>query len=385
MVVASADPCSDIFRYPDPYFIKSPFFNVPTNNRLSKYNTTLPEVTEAESLYEARNKVYGSFYFRSNNSSALLPVSAALSGVFVKYTPDILEEVNNKIVNFDMFYDLLFIETENYVFFEKLYYDFASGSIYGNARADTLIYKGANPEFEDISLPWLNEAKKELFFVKTTLFNNLSCSNQKIIYPEIYTVDINSGDVVKLYPGSKHVTREDVNTYSLTEIDPHVKINIIETEKPLINYNDETNYYVISFLGKDVSNLFYVYRTSFKYIADKLEIVENNFFKPRVDVYSENFCDPITGRFFREYTNKFDNKDSGFIDNDGTFTFNLESPDPFPPRTPTMTPTQTPTVTPTPTQTPTVTVTRTRTSTHRDNRLAHAQQANLHIITTTIP
>jgi hypothetical protein len=363
MVVASADPCSDIYRYPDPYFIKSPFFNVPTNNRLSKYNTTLPEVTEAESLYEARNKVYGSFYFRSSNSSALLPVSAALSGIFVKYTPDILEEVNNKIVNFDMFYDLLFIETENYVFFEKLYYDFASGSIYGNARADTIIYKGDNREFEDISLPWLNEAKKELFFVKTSLFNNLSCSNQKIIYPEIYTVDINSGDVVKLYPSSKHVTREDVNTYSLTEIDPHVKINIIETEKPLINYNDETNYYVISFLGKDVSNLFYVYRTSFKYIADKLEIVENNFFKPRIDVYSENFCDPITGRYFREYTNKFDNKDAGFIDNDGTFTFNLESPDPFPLHTPTMTPTQTPTITPTPTQTPTITVTRTVTTT----------------------
>jgi len=363
MTVASADPCTDIYRYPDPYFLKSPFFNVPTNNRLSKYNTTLPEVTEAESLYEARNKVYGSFYFRNNNSSTLLPVSAALSGVFIKYNSEIREDVNNRIINFDMFYDLLFIETENYVLFEKLYFNYEDNMLYGNARADTVIYKGDHRDFEDISLPWLNEARKELFFVKTTLFHDLSCSNQKIVYPEIYTVNINSGDVVKLYPFNKHVTREDVNTYSLIETDPYVKINIVETEKPLINYNDDTNYYVISFLGKDVSNLFYVYRTSFKYIVDKLEIVENSFFKPRVDVYSENFCDPVTGRYFREYTNKFDNKDAGYIDDDGTFTFNIENPDPFPPHTPTMTATQTPTVTPTPTQTPTITVTRTVTMT----------------------
>jgi len=373
MLVASADPCSDIYRYPEPYFIRSNFFNIVTDNRLTKYDTTTDNTEDVESLYDARNKVKGTIYFRNNNSSILQPLSAALSGVFIKYNQDVLNEVNDHVVSFDMFYDLLYIETENYVIFEKLYFDFESNIIFGNARADTVIYKGDHRDFEDVSLPWFNEKSKELFFVKTNLFYQLSCTTQKIIYPEIYKVDINSGDVIKLYPFNRQLSLEDVFTYSIVEVDRDVKINIINTEKPLVNYNDDTNYYVISFLGKDISNLFYVYRTSFKYIADKLEIVENNFFKPRIDVYSENFCDPSVGPLLRDYTSKtsddvvsdFDSFRgvAGSITEDGVFTFNLDAADPFPELTPTPTFTQTPTITQTPTNTVTVSVTQSVTPT----------------------
>ena len=63
---------------------------------------------------------------RNVYSSTIDPVSSALSAVFLKYNdePDILDQINNQVINFDIIKDVLFINTPHYLVIEKYNFDF---------------------------------------------------------------------------------------------------------------------------------------------------------------------------------------------------------------------------------------------------------------------
>jgi len=234
----------------------------------------------------------GDFYIRNSNTSLIEPVSAALSGVFVKYPQDIRNELNNNVINFDVFYDTLQIETANYLVFDKIEFNYARNAVKTSSNNETFVSRGVNKDFEKFSTVWFDESNNELIFAKTTLHPITSASNFKCIYPVIYSLNLNSFNLTQIYPDKRiqDVQYLGVIQFSLSGTNQNIDISSID--KPVMALNSETNTYSITYLAKDTSNMFYVFVTDFKYFNGVLTNIVNSMYRPGINTNHNNFSNP---------------------------------------------------------------------------------------------
>jgi len=288
--VNSAAPCGDVAVFTVDYTEKNNFLNYRIPKRDTAVLPSISGLDKKRTIYQTKYIDYGDLYFRNANSSIFSPASSALSKIYQKYSSTIQEELKFHLIDFDVFYDTIQLETENYLIFDKILYDVENNVIKTTTRNDCYFLKGNIKELEKASTVWFSEKDNLLFFCKTILYNELSATNFKAIYPEIYSVDINTLQFNKLYPLKKKedITFADVEEFSL--LGKNIDLNIVSIEKPILNFDDQTETYCISYLGKDLSNVFYITKTFFKYINGVITNIDNNMFKLLPDVSSINFA-----------------------------------------------------------------------------------------------
>jgi hypothetical protein len=295
--VNSAAPCGDVTAFVVRYDEPSNFMNYHVPNRKTQVVEGLSGLSRRKTIYDARFVEYGDLYFRNANSSLYLPASSSLSRIYDKYSLEMQTELREKLIDFDLYYDTIQLETENYLIFDKIIFDNENNTIKTTTRNDCFFSKGDVKEFEKTSTVWFDEMNNNLFFCRTVLYYELSSTNYKAIYPEIYTVNMDKLTYTKLYPekNKEDLTFEDIKDYSLLGKD--INLNIVSIEKPIVTFDDETETYCISYLGKDLSNLFYIYKTFFKYVNGVITNISNNMFKLTTDVNSINFsyAPPFSG------------------------------------------------------------------------------------------
>jgi len=283
------EPCPPVYDYHDGLFLENYFYNVLFPTSETSADDTTYESTERKTLYQTKFETYGDFYFRSSNSSIIAPVSSALSGIFIKYTSEIIDEINNKLINFDIYYDYLQFETENYVIFDKIEFDYTLNIIQSSTTNEFFIKRGEHKAFEKISTIWFNEKENELIFAKTSLSPNNSATNFKIIYPSIYTFNLNTNKLVQIYP-TNDLSEQELNSFTLSGTNFDAEFVFID--KPIVSYSSESGYYSITYLAHDTSDLFYTVVISFKYINGILSNIRNIIYKPNMDILHNNFSNP---------------------------------------------------------------------------------------------
>jgi len=249
-----------------------------------------PGLSTKKTVYEAKFIEYGELYVRNSNSTLISSASSALSAIYTKYSTEMNNELNNRLINFDVYYDVLQFETENYIIFDKIIFDYETNLPLGTSKIDTFFKRGIYENYEKLSTVWFNEKENKLFFCKTVLFNELSATNHRIIYPEIYQVDVNNLNVLKIYPteSTSRLTFDMLKQFSIAG--KNINLNIVEIEKPLMTYDDETSSYTITYLGKDLSNVFYIFKIYFKYINGVITNLDNFMYKINQGVLSVNFA-----------------------------------------------------------------------------------------------
>lgn len=301
-LVNGIDPCEGATELLPSYVEESNFVDIRIFGRDTIVDETVSALTAKRTIYETRNAVYGDLYYRNSNSSIVTQASAALSGVFQKYSVPVRQELENNVLNFDIYYDTLQVETENYTIFEKLTFDYTTNTINGGGPGVNIISRDNNDKcLEKISTVWFNERDKELLVCKTVLFNVLSASNYKIVYPKIYSFDLNSLKLVQIFPTvrDENLTFEFLSNFSLSG--RNIEVNIVEIEKPLLTYNVETSVYKLSYIGRDIADGMYIFNITFSYINGILTIVHNTMFKLGSDVYNQNFANPENTQYFETY------------------------------------------------------------------------------------
>ena len=322
----NAGPCDSLdysYAYNEPTtFVNSRLVNSNTelDYSLSGINTT------KNSLYITRNVEHGDFYFRNASSTVVGPVSSTLSAAFINFSDTIKNEIYNNVINFDLYYDTLQIETENYLIFNKIKYDYGTNQVIGAANAHTLITRGSHPELEKFSTVWFNETENTLLVAAMTLHYQLSASNYKALYPTIYSIDISSGRMQQVYPvkGIDTLTFSELSAFSL--YGKNIELNIVRAEKPVLNYSEDTNYYTLTYLAKDPANCFYIVTIRFQFLQGVIQNVSSTLHKPATDVYHINFANRfpnnirIGSPYFDTYT--VIGSAAGFVDQvDNTFTW----------------------------------------------------------------
>jgi hypothetical protein len=317
----NAEPCS-LDNYDYTYTERSNFRDLRIDGKETILDfTKLSAPTGTDVLYDTRNVRYGDLYFRNSNSTIIGPVSSTLASVFVNYPNNVKEEVYNKLIDFDMFYDILQLETENYLIFDKIRYDYDNNQAVGSVREFQNFYRGNYPELEKFSTLWFDEKQKTITFCKTTLLpDKLSASNYKIIYPEIYRFSLNDQQITQIYPTKalNALTFNDLSIYSLMGKD--IELNIVEIEKPVLNFSNETGYYTLTYLAKDTADCFYIITIRFKYINNTVQDITATMHKPATDVYNITFTTSQGSPYFETYTTL--GSAAGYFDSsDNTFTF----------------------------------------------------------------
>jgi len=317
----NAEPCS-LDNYDYSYTERSNFRDIRVEGKETILDfTNLAAPTGSDILYDSRNVRYGDLYFRNSNSTIIGHVSSTLASVFVNYPNNVKEEVHNKLIDFDMYYDILQLETENYLIFDKIRYNYDNNQATGSVKEFQNFYRGNYPALEKFSSIWFNEKEKSLTFCKTTLLlDKLSGTNYKVIYPTIYRFSLNDQQITQIYPTKAldALTFDDLNIYSLLGKD--IELNIVEIEKPILNFSNETGYYTLTYMAKDTADCFYIITVRFKYINNTVQDITATMHRPATDVYNINFTTSQGSPYFETYTTL--GSAAGYFDSsDNTFTF----------------------------------------------------------------
>jgi len=327
------------------------------------------QLVKKRSIYESRYVDKGEFYVKNANTTRVDLVTDALSSVFGKYKPEVRQDIKNGIYNFELYYNVILIETENYIILDKLSYDYDYNIIkpYDSERNFIPTFY-IDKNIEKVSVPYFNEKTNTVLFVKTSLFYYNSCTNEKIIYPEVYTIDLTNPAFYKIYPNFE-LTFVNLSTYK----NPISRFYTSSVDKPVLTFNEDTETYVINYFVKDPSDLFMNVAGEFKIENGKLNFLSNKVFVPDFYFNDYNFCeiDNVPG-----YITNFDDPNNTYVMDSGFMYFAVSTtppspvgakferclyatptPSPTPPLTPTITPSVTPTPTNTLTPTPTPTLT----------------------------
>jgi len=282
-------PCQNVPTYDSELFLDNYFYNVLTPGSETTADTTVFEQIEDKTIYETNFATYGDFYFRNANSSEIAPVSAALSAVFLKFNSELTDEIFNKLINFDVYYDFLQLETENYLAFDKLQFNYATEQIRGSSTNELYVKRGSNKAFEKISTVWFNETNNELIFATTTLHPTASTTNFKTVYPKLFVLKLNDAVLTQIYP-TNEITFNQLLDFSLSGT--NINIEIVSIDKPLMTYSSETGLYSLTYVARDTSNLFYMFVTTFKYLNGILSNITNIMYKPDMNTVHNNFNNP---------------------------------------------------------------------------------------------
>jgi hypothetical protein len=295
-------PCNDVYADKSDFFLEEYYLNYNLPQRNTVYVPTISSNLPKQTLYKTKFVNYGDFYYRNSNTSLVAPVSTALSGIFIKYSADVQSEVYAKTINFDVYYDILQIETENYVIFDKIEFNYESNLPRTSSNNELVVKRGAEKEFDKISTVWFNEAENNLVFAKTNLFYQNSASNFKIIYPVIYSLDLDSLNLIQIYPPKpvNSLTINDLLEFSLSGT--AVNINIISVDKPIMSYSNESGLYSLTYLARDASDIFYIFVTTFKYFNGILSNIKNVMYRPTLDLTSLNFSNDLNYLIYGSYS-----------------------------------------------------------------------------------
>jgi hypothetical protein len=191
----------------------------------------LLKTLSGQSIYEKRNE-NGDLWIRTFNN-IVQPVSSVLSGFFFNYSfidqnPPLSAEIY-QIKDFDIFYDTLMVKTENYLLFNKILFDYETGSIDFDINNIHVLNLTENGNANKYAGTWLFEDEK-------TVTISILVSSVSAIYPRLYELSLDTNELKYIYNTPTNETNM-LSTLNLTSIDD-----------PVFTFNHATQTYSMSFI-----------------------------------------------------------------------------------------------------------------------------------------
>jgi len=265
---------------------KVKYFNHQGSKRITIYETLTETITSYQNLYTKQSK-QGKLYHRNYNTSKTDHLSAALSAVFIKYNnTNILEEINNNVIDFDLIDNVLIITTPTYQVVEKYSYNYETDTY--KSLLPGRIFLSAGGGLEQIGKPWYDETKKDLYLCKTTVADYFSNTYGKIIFPVIKKINIDSNDLTNLNilsgTGKEQFKKLKTEGYSLSGTSK--KFNISNIDKPQFKINKKDNVALVSLKAKDQGDKSYFLNYYYNSLNQPYTVKNIAIVKPDINIYN---------------------------------------------------------------------------------------------------
>tara|TARA_R110000787_G_scaffold100723_5_gene205828 strand:+ start:14464 stop:17448 length:2985 start_codon:yes stop_codon:yes gene_type:complete len=284
------------------------YYDFIEDDKTTEYESVVDILSATDrTIYESIEDVQGKLIIRDVYSSLISPASAALSAVFIKYENDevIKNELNNNIKNFNIYRDVIVIETPTYHIFEKYTYNFETRK-FNTVVSNKVYIEKTQPAFEKFADSWYIERDNKLIICKTTIHPYISGSTYKAVYPTIYVLDLKTFDFKTIHSlqtmtsGATELNASsDLRTgwailsskgYSL--IDSGLEIGLTNFDKPLISLNQDTNVFTYNCIATDYCSQKYFVNFYYDLFQDVLTINQLHLIKPDFpSIFNGSFTD----------------------------------------------------------------------------------------------
>lgn len=201
------------------------------------FDSTIYNNTELDTT--TLSTVNGALLVRNTYTKDVLPILEALPYLSIKLNNDIITQIEDKVVSFDVVSDILVLETENYLTISQIKFE---NGYFQNPNPAIYTQEHTSGNFDKISNRVRN--KFDIIFCKFITTEPIS-SNNFILYPEIYKYNTTSRTIETLYP----ISTSDTSFFNVSG----GNVRYISADAPIITYNSKTNSYNIS-LGLRDSN-----------------------------------------------------------------------------------------------------------------------------------
>ncbi len=299
-----------------------------------------------------KKSLEGKLFVKNQAHSLSLPLSTSLSIVFNKYSQNIKAEIYHIPKDFDVVYDTIIIETENYLIFDKIHYvdnnysppstkntvfkllpdspisrfsnrffneedktitfcivspfmymvDYELATTGGSGAIETQIEIPITTQnddgifaFYDYDDYTVETTQKEDTFVVYTGVAYTSAGNNKALIPSIYQYNIKDNTYQKLFPLDSR--NQSLSTlFSLqSSFTEDCNFNIVGIHKPQLVYNSYNDTYKITFIGVDNNNLFHLFDYAF-FINNNgdVEFESGKYFKHDKTIRTSDFYSTST-------------------------------------------------------------------------------------------
>jgi len=313
---------------------KTPPVNTASNITESEYVTSTSTNKSANiSKYEWHNKTEGTthgrknlseqkespgeLYIRNNTFTGIhLVTDTIFSDVYQKYVisgtveykertitiSDIGAEIVSNLIDIDIIQDIIILETDSYIIFEKLSYDYDTGRIYSDNKNYTFIVKRYyGNSYNMTGNWWFDEDKQRILVCQTNVHPTYQNTNDKMIYIILYNFDINTLKLRQAYPDPDYTAAQlvyETSQYSLSAIPS--EHNIVKVKPPMLTFNKDSERYSVSQLQFDSTRNPYYLKTDFRMYMETIELIRTNFFKHNYFSYSLNSYNESVEDYFYE-------------------------------------------------------------------------------------
>lgn len=194
----------------------------------------------------------GQIYVKNIVTAEVNPLSSALDVQFSKYPTQIKTEIYTTITNFNVYNNVIWIRTPNYLVFDTISYD-----------VDDFQYSGTTNNYITLTSNGLANCSEPFIFenkdygIVAVLELSATISNQFYIIPKVYKFTYNTAKLTKLYPDT--ITSEFINTVSANPV------NLNNINSVSLTYNSRNDLFSIVAVLEDQNEFPYVYNFKFKF------------------------------------------------------------------------------------------------------------------------
>lgn len=242
-------------------------------------NATAFTVDSFESdTYNDRIDLNGLIFVRNVSKNTTKPLLTEFSYISSKYNSSVYNQLSN-ISRFEICYDTLFIESDNYLIFEKIKYE---NSEFVNPKTLTYVIEHNTNAINQLS----NRFKigTDVYYCVLNTNTAVISSNNYIIYPEIYKYDTLTNKNVKLFPINESDYNSNVEFFSVSG----GNVRFESVEKPILTYSSANDVFSISFLVKDQNEMIALNEYDF-IINPDVQFLKHNAYFGSFESYSNIF------------------------------------------------------------------------------------------------
>lgn len=223
------------------------------------------ETTPYQKTISSGNHEYGNLIIRDASSRYVSSMKSIMDN-FINVIPDVSnvipnisprEQLSNNMLDFDVIHDIIILYSENFMYMNKILYDYDSGAITPDFSAGLLIEIDRN-----VSIPmkhFYNEKTQEIIIGSMTY-------SDKAISGDIYSF-FYPDKMYRMSTQSAILTPQRLNFSRELYILQNTILSVDLTSEGYITYNDQLNYYYITTGGVlqdfDNGDQFYIYQTRF--------------------------------------------------------------------------------------------------------------------------
>jgi hypothetical protein len=240
--------------------------------------TSLVVDTFDSDTYNDRMDLNGVLFVRNGSTNTTRPLLTEFSYISSKYNASVFSQLSS-VNRFEIAYDTLCIETNNYLVFEKVKFE---NSTFLNPKTITYVIEHNMNDVDRLS----NRFKigTDVYYCVLNSTTLTISSNNYIIYPDIYKFDTLTNKNTKIFPINDSDFTSNTAFFSVSG--GNVRFDIVEN--PVLVYNSTNDIFSLSFLIKDQNEMIALNEYDF-IINPNVSFLRHNAYFGSFESYSNTF------------------------------------------------------------------------------------------------